>query len=199
MPVYLIHGFRWPRAGVPSVRVYIVLEDLEDAAAEYIQEPTTTQVLLESFTRNHPGLMSHLPNLLFIEQYDPEDISDAAVSQPYAYVASRAVTLPDNARPKDGLSKPIDESKAEGLRPSAKELEALKKLRDHIAPEQEIGYWIIYNGDPEREYPQVDAQSPELESRIVADEPKMAGLGARKLKASKSSEAMRRLFGRKKP
>jgi len=90
-------------------------------------------------------------------------------------------------------------AKAEGLRPSAKELEALKKLRDHIAPEQEIGYWIIYNGDPEREYPQVDAQSPELESRIVADEPKMAGLGARKLKASKSSEAMRRLFGRKKP
>jgi hypothetical protein len=179
MPVYLIHGFRWPRGGVPSVRVYIVLEDLEDAAAEYIQEPTTTQVLLESFNDNHPDLMAHLPNLQFIEQYDPEDIGDAAVSQPYAYVASRAVTLPDKARPKGGLSERIDERRAESLRPSAEQLKALEQLRDLIAPGQEIGCWVIYNGDPDRDYPQVDKESPELESHIMADEPERAEPGVR--------------------
>jgi len=196
MPVYLLHGFRWPRFGyIPCIRVYIIFQDLDDAAAEYLQESVTTQTLLESFTSNYPDLMAHLPNLLFIEQYDPEDISDVAVSQPYAYVASRVGTLPDNARPKDGLSKRIDESKAEVPRPLTEELEALEKLRDSIAPEQEIGWWVVYNGDPEREYPQVDEQSSQFESNAMADEPERAGMDVRK--ASKSSEAMKRLFGRK--
>ena len=33
MPVYLLHGFRWPR---PEIRIHIILQNLDDAAAEWL-------------------------------------------------------------------------------------------------------------------------------------------------------------------
>ncbi|KAG4428256.1 hypothetical protein IFR05_016262 [Cadophora sp. M221] len=46
MPTYLIHGFRWDRV---SIRVHIVVHDLEDAAPEWIVAPATSVTLLNSF------------------------------------------------------------------------------------------------------------------------------------------------------
>ena len=46
MPTYLIHGFRWHRA---SIRIHIILQDLEDAAAEWIVATATSNTLLNSF------------------------------------------------------------------------------------------------------------------------------------------------------
>ena len=46
MPTYLIHGFRWNRA---SIRIHIILQNLEDAAAEWIIAPATSITLLNSF------------------------------------------------------------------------------------------------------------------------------------------------------
>jgi hypothetical protein len=46
MPTYLLHGFRWHRA---SIRIHIILQDLEDAAAEWIVAPATSITLLNSF------------------------------------------------------------------------------------------------------------------------------------------------------
>jgi hypothetical protein len=46
MPTYLVHGFRWHRA---SIRIHIILQDLEDAAAEWIIAPATSITLLNSF------------------------------------------------------------------------------------------------------------------------------------------------------
>ncbi|KAL1989652.1 hypothetical protein VTN49DRAFT_6849 [Thermomyces lanuginosus] len=150
MVVYKIHGFRWVRAKLPmSILVYVVRNNIDDAAAEYIQEPTTTRVLLESFQEKFPDIMAHLPELHLLEQYDPEDLSDAAVSQPYAFVADRVEILPDDARPKDGLHAPIDPPPDVTI--SQEVVDALARLRDVIGePEEKIGWWLVYNGDPVR-------------------------------------------------
>ncbi|TVY71359.1 hypothetical protein LSUE1_G009455, partial [Lachnellula suecica] len=46
MPTYLVHGFRWQRA---LIRIHIILNDLEDAAPEWIMAPATSGTLLNSF------------------------------------------------------------------------------------------------------------------------------------------------------
>ncbi|KAH8889651.1 hypothetical protein GQ53DRAFT_605577, partial [Thozetella sp. PMI_491] len=46
MPAYLCHGFRWQRR---SVRVYVVVQNLDDASPEWIIPAKSSQCLLESF------------------------------------------------------------------------------------------------------------------------------------------------------
>ncbi|KAI9645563.1 hypothetical protein NHQ30_006305 [Ciborinia camelliae] len=46
MPTYLVHGFRWNRG---NIRVYIILNDLDDATAEWLMAPPTSNALLNSF------------------------------------------------------------------------------------------------------------------------------------------------------
>ncbi|CAI4210626.1 unnamed protein product [Parascedosporium putredinis] len=46
MPTYLCHGFRWHRH---SIRVFVVLQDLEEAAPEWILSPQSTSSILEAF------------------------------------------------------------------------------------------------------------------------------------------------------
>lgn len=156
MPVYMVYGFRWPRAGFTGIRVYIVLHNLEEATAEYVQQPITTQLLLESFAKTEPGIVSRLPELRFIEQYDPEDTSDAAVSKDFAYVAGRCLALGEPGAPAPGLSWSADEiaSLDSGLDDEA--MAALTEMRDKYAAGEKIGWWIVYNGDPERYFPQYE-------------------------------------------
>ena len=84
MPVYLLHGFRWPR---PLIRIHIILQNLDDAAAEWLVAPETTKAMLKNFNQLYPEAMEHLSKLRFVEQYDPNDTSAEAASQPYGYVA----------------------------------------------------------------------------------------------------------------
>jgi hypothetical protein len=53
MPTYLVHGFRWQRA---SIRIHIILQDLEDAAAEWVVAPATSLTILNSFYRMYDFL-----------------------------------------------------------------------------------------------------------------------------------------------
>jgi len=46
MPTYLLHGFRWHRA---NIRIHVIVNDLEDAAPEWIVAPATSVTLLNSF------------------------------------------------------------------------------------------------------------------------------------------------------
>jgi hypothetical protein len=46
MPTYLVHGFRWQRT---NIRIHIILQDLDDAAPEWIVAPATSITLLNSF------------------------------------------------------------------------------------------------------------------------------------------------------
>lgn len=46
MPTYLVHGFRWHRR---NIRIHIILNDLDDAASEWVMAPPTSNALLNSF------------------------------------------------------------------------------------------------------------------------------------------------------
>lgn len=169
MPVYKIHGFPWPRAGIPSIRVFIVLENLDDASAEYIQNKRTSSLILGAIRKNHPAAVQHLPNLQLIEQYDPLDMTDAAVSQPHAFVADSVAILPDTARPVKGLSVEIDQRFLDDAIPSEAR-DTLAEIRDAIAPGEKIGWWIVYNGDPERYYPGMEEDDDDGESAVAGDD-----------------------------
>ncbi|KAJ5578393.1 uncharacterized protein N7459_007357 [Penicillium hispanicum] len=163
MPVYMLHGFRWPRAGFTGIRVYVVLHNLEDAAAEYIQQPLTTELLAESLQRTQPDLMSRLPELRFIEQYDPHDETSNTVSQDYAYVGARVLTIPDGGTAADGAGpgQNIEDVVEQGSGLSKDATEALEALRDRLAPGEKIGWFMVYNGDPERYYPSSEDEEDE--------------------------------------
>lgn len=161
MPAYLLHGFRWVRAGFSGIRVFVAIHNLDDAAAEYIQQPETTQVLLSTFHRILPDIMTRLPDLQFIEQHDPEDVySDTSVSQPYAYVADKVITIADNmnsGKMASFLNVDVDElvkSHEQDMR-----VAAISELRDKLCPGQKVGWWVVYNGDPGRDYPDSEKEA----------------------------------------
>ena len=74
------------------------------------------------------------------------------MSQPHAFVADNVTILPDTARPVKGLSVEIDQRFLDDAIPSEAR-DTLAEIRDAIAPGEKIGWWIVYNGDPERYYP----------------------------------------------
>lgn len=162
MPVYMLHGFRWPRGGFTGIRVYVVLHNLEEAAAEYIQQPLTTELLTESFHKTQADLVARLPELQFIESYDPYDETSNTVSQDHAYVASKVLTIPDGAEDAGpGLDMQACVEQGSGL--SQDQMEALEELRNRLAPEEKIGWFMVYNGDPDRWYPSSDDSEDEYD------------------------------------
>ncbi|KAJ5819535.1 AP complex mu/sigma subunit [Penicillium riverlandense] len=165
MPVYMLHGFRWPRAGFTGIRVYIVLHNLEEAAAEYLQQPLTTELLLKSFERTQADLMPRLPELRFIEYYDPADESSNTVSQDYAYVGARVLTIPDGGEIPAGMGpgENIEDAVEQGSGLTQDQMAALEELRDRIAPGEKIGWHLVYNGDPERWYPPSEDEEDEFD------------------------------------
>jgi hypothetical protein len=193
MPVYLLHGFRWPRAGNTGIRIHCILHNLDDCSSDYIQNSNSTAALLESFRKLFPDIMKELEGpgkgLTFLEQYDPEDeTSEDVVSQPFAFVGDRVVTIasrqnatasagqqrsgsetsksPERRRSRgpgetisstaavdsSALSLNVEEVVAEGPGFTSQAWEALAELRDKLAEKEKIGWWIVYNGDPERAF-----------------------------------------------
>ncbi|KAL9083186.1 MAG: hypothetical protein Q9165_008629 [Trypethelium subeluteriae] len=137
MPVYLLHGFRWPR---PLVRIHIILQNLDDAAAEWLIAPPTTQALLRNFKDLYPEVMESLPSLRFYEQYDPNDVSESGKSQPYAYVADIAEEIK--------LGAEVDAIRGRGI--SNEQWASLMELRDKLAPDEKVSWYIVVCGDEER-------------------------------------------------
>jgi hypothetical protein len=140
MSTYLIHGFRWPR---PLIRIHILLQNLDDAAAEWLMAPATTAALTTNFRTLHGDAMKHLPNLKFIEQYDPLDESSDMRSQPYAYVADVVHEV------KLGID--IDDVRGKGV--SNESWGAIVDLRDAIAPGEKVAWFVVVCGDTERYVP----------------------------------------------
>ncbi|KAI5301761.1 hypothetical protein KEM56_001381 [Ascosphaera pollenicola] len=151
--VYVVYGFRWnrgPSAKAFGIRAYVTYHDILDAASEYLQEPLTNRCVLESFEKVDPDILKILPDLQLIEQYDPDDTSPAAVSQPYAYVAAKTMMMGDRGKKGGGLSLSLEEIMEKGPGLTQRAREAFDKLRETLAPESKMGWFIVYNGDPER-------------------------------------------------
>ena len=137
MPVYLVHGFRWPRL---KIRHQVILQNIEEASPEYTMTPASSTAIISQLSTQYPAIMASLPHLQLIEQYDPANTSSSAQSQPYAYVTDK-VAVHD-------LSIIVEDTISQGL-PHAS-WEAMAELRDKIAPGANIGWFVVYNGDPER-------------------------------------------------
>ncbi|PNS17577.1 hypothetical protein CAC42_8120 [Sphaceloma murrayae] len=162
MPVYLLHGFRWPR---PLIRIHIILQNLDDAAAEWLVAPGTTECLIENLTELYPELMEQLPHLRFAEQYDPDDLGPNAGSQPHAYVADVCHEI------KLGLD--VDEVRGKGV--SNDQWAALLELRDKLAPEEKVGWFIVVCGDEERFAPPEAEEETEGEEMALSQMPVSMG------------------------
>lgn len=137
MPVYLLHGFRWPR---PLIRIHIILQNLDDAAAEWLVAPGTTLALLKNFHELYAESMEYLDQLRFVEQYDPNDTSPGAGSQPYAYVADVCEEI------KLGID--VDDVRGKGVKND--QWAAMMELRDKLAPEEKVAWYVVVCGDEER-------------------------------------------------
>lgn len=150
MPTWLVHGFRWPRS---LIRIHVILQNLDDAAPEWLLAPPTAAALLANFSALYPEIMPSLPSLRFIEQYDPNDL--ISKDQPFAYVCDQVheVTL--------GVD--VDDVRGKGVANEA--WEALVELRDKIAPGEKVGWFVVVCGDMERWAPHYD-ESEEEESQI---------------------------------
>jgi hypothetical protein len=226
MPVYLLHGFRWPRGGFTGIRVHIIIHNLDDCSAEYIQNASSQAELLKSFRKAYPEIMKELDpsssgdgkGIQFLEQYDPEDeLGDSAASQPFAFVGDKVVmiagghpapsagsggegtvtspasnTTSESATPASAkrsskgsvsagiaaaaalktqaLSLNVEDVIAGGPGVTAAAWEAFADLRDKIAPGEKIGWWVVYNGDPERPYDSEDDEDYEGDEENYEEE-----------------------------
>lgn len=140
MPLYLVHGFKWPRT---PILLHIIHNGLEAASPDWTMSPITSEALTTSFRKLWPRIMAELPNLRFVEQYDPVATRRVERNSDFAFVADQvkeyglsidAATLTDVAAP--------GEAEASG---------ALGALRDVLSKGAEIGWWIVYNGDADRQ------------------------------------------------
>ncbi|KAK0764441.1 hypothetical protein N5P37_003843 [Trichoderma harzianum] len=68
MPTYLCHGFRWTRR---LIRIWVIMEDLDDAAPDWITGRTTSAVILERFATKFNYLPQRPPS-----QQQPEQNSE---------------------------------------------------------------------------------------------------------------------------
>ena len=241
MPVYLVHGFRWPRDGFTGIRVHAVLNNLDGLSVEYVQNGSSRCDLIRSLRRAYPDLMKELDQsdldnevyaqpglagsgrigggagvgrrLEFIEQYNPEDIDGPyATGQPYAYVGDKVVVIaassgtgvglngtsmsqqealdttsantPRRPTPRTttshsnstskilaatdttALSINVEDVMANGPGLTNKAWEALADLRDKIAEGEKIGWWVVYNGDPDRSFDDPSDEDEEYDEEI---------------------------------
>lgn len=106
--------------------------------------PATTAELLDSFYKQYPEPMKQLPDLRFIEQYDPED--ETTKDQPYAYVCDQVHEVK--------LGVEVDEVRGAGVQNA--QWTALVELRDKVAPGEKLGWFVVVNGDVERWAPPLE-------------------------------------------
>jgi len=147
MPTWLVHGFRWPR---PQIRIHIILQNLDDAAPEWLMAPATTACMMKNFKEQWPEQMAQLPNLRFIEQYDPDDLT--VKDQPYAYVCDIVHEV------KLG----VDVDDISGGARADHHCASLAELRDKVAADQKLGWFVVVNGDVERWAPPLDEEDEDI-------------------------------------
>ncbi|KAL8842910.1 MAG: hypothetical protein Q9170_000314 [Blastenia crenularia] len=136
MSVFLVHGFGWARN---DVRVYVVLQEVDDAAPNNLMSGHSEEAMNEKFRKLYPDPMRILPTLRFIEPLNPNNEKFKYPSEPYVFVADVVVQSEDI----------IDVTKAMSISIRPAQWEALAELRDYIAPKEKIGWYVVHNGDLE--------------------------------------------------
>ncbi|OAA81070.1 hypothetical protein LEL_00615 [Akanthomyces lecanii RCEF 1005] len=87
MPTYLCHGFRWHRR---DLRIFVIMNNIEDAAPDWVIGENTATLLLDQFTKN----FDFLPKISDEEAEAASDPRDAAPSTTPAQHHDDNFTLP---------------------------------------------------------------------------------------------------------
>ena len=124
------------------IREFVILQDVNDAAPDYLMQATTPAAMKAALTKLHPNIMNRIPEIHFIEQHDPANENPDAVTQPYAFVADKVHEDPlhMNVRAVQE-NNPI----------TAAAWDAFADLKEALSVKSEIGWYVVYNGDPKRE------------------------------------------------
>ncbi|KAH0534122.1 hypothetical protein FGG08_007280 [Glutinoglossum americanum] len=130
MPLYLIHAFRWPRV---SIRIHIILNNLEDCASDWLMGPSG-KIMTTSLHALHPSLSAQNISLAIFEQYDSAD--ETRHTQDFAFVACEWREL-------GGLSARVDDNWGKGGEVG----EAFEGLRSVLAPEERVEWWVVWCGE----------------------------------------------------
>ncbi|KAL0254999.1 hypothetical protein SLS55_009523 [Diplodia seriata] len=157
MPTYLLHGFRWPRN---LIRIHIILQNLDDAAAEWLMAPATVACIRENFKQKYANAMQGLPDLQFIEQFDVETADKGDNVQPYAYVADVVEEIK--------LGVEVGEIMGRGV--PNEQWASITELRDQIAPGEKVGWFVVVCQDTERLPPSVSEDEDEYFEEEYEDE-----------------------------
>ncbi|KAK0660373.1 hypothetical protein DIS24_g3501 [Lasiodiplodia hormozganensis] len=157
MPTYLLHGFRWPRN---LIRIHIILQNLDDAAAEWLMAPATVACIRENFRQKYGNAMQGLPDLQFIEQFDVETADKGDNVQPYAYVADVVEEIK--------LGVEVGEIMGRGV--PNEQWASITELRDQIAPGEKVGWFVVVCQDTERLPPSVSEDEDEYFEEEYDDE-----------------------------
>lgn len=88
MPTYLCHGFRWKRR---SIRVYVVVQNLDDAAPEWVVKRGSPRSLIESFY----NLFDFLPECTF-PPTRRSSFAPRTYSQSYSLDRNSSITADDD-------------------------------------------------------------------------------------------------------
>lgn len=152
MPTWIVHGFRWPRA---AIRIHIILQNLDDAAPEWLMAPATTACMIGNFKKQWPEEMAKLPGFRLIEQYDPDDLTTK--DQPYAYVCDQVHEI--------RLGIDFDELRGGGI--GEEQWAAIAELRDKVAPGEKLGWFVVVNGDVERWAPGIEGNDEDTETEAT--------------------------------
>ncbi|KAL9045899.1 MAG: hypothetical protein Q9214_001138 [Letrouitia sp. 1 TL-2023] len=162
MSVFLVHGFRWPRK---NARIHIILNNIDDAAPEYMMARQSTEALNENFNKLFPQIMNNLPVLQFIEPYDPTDETSAALTQPYCFVSDLV----------ERSEAYLDVTSVMNKGVKAAQWDALADLRDKLAPGEKIGWYVVHNGDEDRVKSMRDGKGEE-DGSITGSSKKLSGM-----------------------
>ncbi|KAI0998463.1 hypothetical protein K3495_g9732 [Podosphaera aphanis] len=101
MPTYLLHGFRWTRL---NIRLHVIVNDLEDAASEWIMAPATSRAILRSFYEKYDFLPTFLP--LSDHASDQTEATDAQAKHSTSKDTNRRTKLHHLLRRQLSLSAP---------------------------------------------------------------------------------------------
>ena len=124
--------------------------------------PKTTLALLKNFNELYPECMIYLDKLRFVEQYDPNDESiEASSGQPFAYVADMVEEIK--------LGVEIEDIRGRGL--NNDQWTAIMELRDKIAPDEKVGWYVVVCGDEERYAPPTSDSTEGSENSVAASPP----------------------------
>ncbi|POS79273.1 hypothetical protein DHEL01_v202334 [Diaporthe helianthi] len=146
MPTYLCHGFRWKRR---SIRVYVVVQNLDDAAPEWVVKRGSPRSLIESFY----NLFDFLPECTF-PPTRRSSFAPRTYSQPHSLDRNSSITDDDDDDDDDNNDDAVSHytaRSARGRSTSRSRTVVTQQSQPHLQHQYQYQYHYLQDRDRDRE------------------------------------------------